>query len=51
MDEEVYFTNKDIENYLFRGLIEQGYSPSEEELEVLAELFFDFLLTVGGEET
>jgi hypothetical protein len=36
-----------IADYFYNKLIRQGYAPTEEEVEVLADIAFDYLLEIG----
>jgi hypothetical protein len=53
----MYISEDKIAAYLFKGLIARGYVPTADEVWVLAELIFDFLLETGiigevdGDET
>lgn len=41
---EKIITTEMISNYMFMGLIKLGHVPSENELEDIADVFFDFLI-------
>jgi len=40
-------TNEDLSDYLFNALIEFGVVPSEDEVDLIADLVFDYLFTNG----
>lgn len=44
---EVIIDTEEIANHFFIKLIEKGYSPTEEELDVLADIVFDYLEDKG----
>jgi hypothetical protein len=44
MDKEVYLVEKEIETYLFEQSTALGYAPSEEELDVITTLVFDYMV-------
>lgn len=41
---EVFIDTEEIAEYFYRELIQRGYTPSEEEAEVLADITFDYLI-------
>lgn len=40
----LYFGEEDIARYVYTRLLEYGYAPDSDEVEDIAEIFFDFLL-------
>jgi hypothetical protein len=46
--EWIEIKESEIADYLFEHLIELGYVPEEEELDDLAMLVFDFLVSLGA---
>lgn len=42
---EIYIDTEDIENYLFKELAKRGFAAKESELEVVADIMFDYLVT------
>jgi hypothetical protein len=47
---EITFGTEEIEKFLFDGLLKLGYAPTEEEIEDLADLVFDYILELTGAE-
>lgn len=47
MKELITIDTEEIMNFFFQELIQRGHVPEEEELEVLADIMFDFLLDKG----
>ena len=43
MAEPIRITTTEIKDYMFAKLTRQGFAPSEEELSVLTNIFFDYL--------
>ncbi|MHC0035681.1 YozD family protein [Pseudoneobacillus sp. C159] len=41
---EVYIDTEEIAEFFFQELVKRGYVPSEEELEEIADITFDYLL-------
>jgi hypothetical protein len=41
---EVYIDTEEIAEFFFQELIRRGYVPSEEELEEIADITFEYLL-------
>ncbi|MDP4162546.1 MAG: YozD family protein [Bacillota bacterium] len=41
---EVFIDTEEIAEFFFQQLIKRGYVPSEEELEELADITFEYLL-------
>lgn len=44
---EVVIDTEEMAEYIYERLIERGYVPKREEVEELADIFFDFLLDYG----
>jgi hypothetical protein len=44
---EIMFDTEEIEEFLHNSLIKRGLAPSEEDVETLADIFFDFLIEKG----
>ena len=38
---------EEIEEYIYSHLVKRGYAPASEEIEELADIFFDYLLEKG----
>jgi hypothetical protein len=49
MPKELFVDEEELATYLFKGLIELGYLPTEDELEDIAALVFDYLDELGME--
>lgn len=45
--ENVYISTSEIEKFLYMNLMKEGYVPSDQEIEDLADMFFDFLIQKG----
>lgn len=47
MDEfiEILIDSEDIEKFLYKELIKIGYVPEEDEIQDLADIFFDYLIS------
>lgn len=41
---DIVIDTEDIANYLFQCLIERGYAPTQEEVEELSDIMFDYLV-------
>lgn len=54
MPREVFVDEDELATYLFKGLIELGYIPQEDELEDIVTLVFDYLeekgMDMGGND-
>ena len=46
-EEQVYISDEEIADYLFKNLTKLGYVPGEDELDDLVYLFFEFLIEKG----
>lgn len=46
-DKEVFIDTEEIGNFLYNKLILHGIVPSEKEIDILSEAFFDYLLFKG----
>lgn len=44
---EIYIDTEDIGNYLFEKLTRKGKILSEDDLDTLADIFFDYLIDKG----
>ena len=42
---EVELSEDDMFEYLFEELVEEGYAPSEEEVEMIASLMYDYIIS------
>lgn len=49
MPNEIFVDEDELATYLFKGLIELGYLPSEDELDDIAMLVFEYLEEKGME--
>lgn len=47
---EIHFSTEEIEKFLWVGLMKLGYVPSDEEVEGLADLVFDYIADKTGAE-
>lgn len=45
--QEIVIDSEEIKEYFFKGLLQEGYVPTEEEAEVLADICFDYLVDLG----
>lgn len=43
-DAETFIHTEEIADFFFRELIKRGYTPTEKELEELADITFEYLL-------
>ncbi len=41
---DVVIDTEEIANYLYTHLAKRGYAPGQEEVEELADIFFDYLI-------
>ncbi|MEK3886115.1 YozD family protein [Bacillus sp. FSL K6-3431] len=41
---EVFIDTEEIAEFFYRELLQRGYTPSEEEADVLADIAFDYLI-------
>ncbi|MBD1379108.1 YozD family protein [Metabacillus arenae] len=44
---EISIDTEEIAEFLFDNLIRNGYSPTEDELDVVADIVFDFFIHKG----
>jgi hypothetical protein len=49
-DDFTYINTEEIERYLYKSLLAKGFIPEEVELEVLADIFIDYLSYKGALE-
>ena len=47
LDKEVIVDTKEIEDYFYKELIKRGFIPEKKEVEEIADIVFDYLLSIG----
>lgn len=47
MEEEKYVRTDEITNYIYKGLLAKGLVPASEEVEIIGDIVFDFLVHKG----
>jgi len=47
-NEQVMISEEEMSEYIYNELIEEGLAPTEEETNILARIFFDFLHEKGA---
>lgn len=47
MAEEKFITNEEIEKFMYSRLIENNLIPTQDEMEILSDIVFDFLIETG----
>ncbi|MEN2765766.1 YozD family protein [Ornithinibacillus xuwenensis] len=43
----MFITDDDIRNFIYENLIKHGCVPEERELEIICQVFFDYLKELG----
>lgn len=44
-EKEITIDTEEIAEYLFESLIKKGLIPTEKELEIISDVFFDYLIS------
>ncbi|MEK4666533.1 YozD family protein [Niallia sp. FSL R7-0271] len=47
LDKEIIVDTKEVEDYFYKELIKRGFIPEKKEIEEIADIVFDYLLSIG----
>jgi hypothetical protein len=47
MEQQDFIDRRPIDSFIFDRLVEYGYTPSAEEAQVITDIFFELLMSMG----